>query len=258
MVRTPTEGHRMNNNPADKIISGRSVALAMIIIHMFNQNFSLTAFDRDSQSAKRSTPFFRLTSGSAMMTRILRSDAVVKLAKRLLRTYSPGLLSGSTLMGIMAGGPFAPWGQQTGGTGGLLYPFPTGEATGAAGKKKKRERKKNKMEKSSGKANTDKSHTGQAEPQTNQPILNYWEVSKHGHKVPNMLNIPQRDCPKGTSLPWVCSFFPTATLSRACRNENTTAASGCSSFVAEMSLTVRGSKTQNHVDGVCIAWLVWS
>lgn len=32
------------------------------------------------------------------------------------------------VMGIMAGGPFSPWGQQSGGMGGLLYPFPTGEA----------------------------------------------------------------------------------------------------------------------------------
>ncbi|TNN55946.1 hypothetical protein EYF80_033833 [Liparis tanakae] len=37
------------------------------------------------------------------MKRILRSDMVVKLANRLLRTYSPGLLSGSMLMGNMAG-----------------------------------------------------------------------------------------------------------------------------------------------------------
>lgn len=66
-----------------------------------------------------------LTKGSAMMMRILRSDCVVKLAKRLLRTYSPGRLSGSMLMGIMAGGA---WLQHTGGMGGLLYPNPTGEA----------------------------------------------------------------------------------------------------------------------------------
>lgn len=62
------------------------------------------------------------------MMLILRSDMEVKLANRLLRTYSPGLLSGSMLMGSMAGGPFSPWGQLTGGMGGLLYPFPTGEA----------------------------------------------------------------------------------------------------------------------------------
>lgn len=61
-----------------------------------------------------------------MMMRILRSVMVVKLAKRLFSTYSPGRLSGSTLMGIMAGGPFSPCEQHTGGTGGLLYP---GEAT---------------------------------------------------------------------------------------------------------------------------------
>ncbi len=63
-----------------------------------------------------------LTKGSAMTIRILRSEIVVKLAKRLLSTYSPGRLSGSTLMGIMAGGPFSPCEQKTGGTGGLLYP----------------------------------------------------------------------------------------------------------------------------------------
>ncbi len=63
-----------------------------------------------------------LTKGSAMTIRILRSEMVVKLAKRLLSTYSPGRLSGSTLMGIMAGGLFSPCEQQTCGTGGLLYP----------------------------------------------------------------------------------------------------------------------------------------
>lgn len=107
--------------------------------------------------------------------------------------------------------------------------------------KKKKKRKKNKMENSSVESNTDKSHTGQSEPQTNQPIQNYWEVSKHGHKVPNMLNIPEGDCPKGTGLPWVCSFFPTATPNRACTNENTTSTSGCLPFVA--ALTVEGSET---------------
>lgn len=75
-----------------------------------------------------------LTRGSAMTMRILRSEMVVKLAKRLLSTYSPGRLSGSTLMGIMAGGPFSPCEQQTGGTGGLLYP---GEALDKKIKRKK-------------------------------------------------------------------------------------------------------------------------
>lgn len=146
-------------------------------------------------------PLSWLTSGSAMMMRILRSDIVVKLANRLLRTYSPGLLSGSMLMGIMAGGPFSPWGQQTGGMGGLLYPFPTGEAAETT------------KETWDGKQFCQVKHchfkhewVGQDQPQIN------WEVSKHGHKVPNMLNIPEGDCPKGTDLPWVCSFFPTATV----------------------------------------------
>lgn len=110
----------------------------MIIIHMFMFTLVPLFVTVTANPQRRSTPFSRLTSGSAMMIRILRSDAVVKLANRLLRTYSPGLLSGSTLMGIMAGGPFSPWGQQTGGMGGLLYPFPTGEATEVC---KKREEK---------------------------------------------------------------------------------------------------------------------
>lgn len=138
------------------------------------------------------------------MMQILRSDMVVKLANRLLRTYSPGLLSGSMLMGIMAGGPFSPWGQQTGGMGGLLYPFPTGEAAEAT------------KVTWDGKQFCQVKHchfkhkwVGQDQPQI------YWEVSKHGHKVPNMLNIPEGDCPKGTGLPWVCSFFPTATVHSA-------------------------------------------
>lgn len=114
------------------------------------------------------------------------------------------------------------------------------------------------MENSSVESNTDKSHTGQAEPQTNQPIQNYWEVSKHGHWVLNMLNIPERDCPKGTSLPWVCSFFPTATPNRACRNENTTAVSGCFPFVAKMSLTVEGSKTLVHGATLDTTWTAFS
>lgn len=66
-------------------------------------------------------------------------------------------------MGIMAGGPFSLCGQQTGGTGVLLYPFPTGEAAEAPKKEKE-----NKMENSSVESNADKSHKGQAEPQTNQ------------------------------------------------------------------------------------------
>lgn len=193
------------------------------------------------------------------MIRILRSDAMVKLTNRLLRTYSPGLLSGSTLMGIMAGGPFSPWGQQTGGTGGLVYPFPTGEATEAACKNE-RDRKKNKMENCSVGSKTDKLYRGQAEPQTNQPIQNYWDVSKHGHKVPTMLNIPERDCPKGTGLPWVCSFFPTATPNRACRYENTIATSGCLrpfTFVSKMSRTIKGCKTV-HIATMDSTWTAFS
>lgn len=63
-----------------------------------------------------------------MMMRILRSARVVKLTNKLFRTYSPGLLSGSMLMGSMAGGPFSLCVPETGGTGGLIYPLPTGEA----------------------------------------------------------------------------------------------------------------------------------
>lgn len=66
-----------------------------------------------------------LTSGSAMMMRILRSDRVVKLANKLLRTYSPGLLSGSTVTGMVATGPFlSPGALLTWGRG----RFPTGDA----------------------------------------------------------------------------------------------------------------------------------
>lgn len=57
-----------------------------------------------------------------MTSRILRSESVVKLANKLLRTYSPGRLSGSTLMDIMVPGPFSLWRWYTGATGGLLYP----------------------------------------------------------------------------------------------------------------------------------------
>lgn len=71
---------------------------------------------------------FLLTRGSAMMMRILRSARVVKLTNKLFRTYSPGLLSGSMLMGSMAGGPLSLCVPETGGTGGLIYPLPTGEA----------------------------------------------------------------------------------------------------------------------------------
>lgn len=63
-----------------------------------------------------------LTSGSAITSRILRSESMAKLANRLLRTYSPGRLSGSTLMDIMVPGPFSLWEWYTGATGGLLYP----------------------------------------------------------------------------------------------------------------------------------------
>lgn len=65
-----------------------------------------------------------LTSGSAMMMRILRSESRVKLANKLLRTNSPGLLSGSTLTGAMSTGPFlSPCVPLAGGAGGF-----TGEA----------------------------------------------------------------------------------------------------------------------------------
>lgn len=67
-----------------------------------------------------------LTSGSAMIIRILRSDSKVKLANRLFRTNSPGLLSGSTLTGAMATRPFlSPRVPLTGGKGDFR---PTGEA----------------------------------------------------------------------------------------------------------------------------------
>lgn len=42
---------------------------------------------------------------------------------------------------------------------------------------------------------------------TYHPTEYYWEVSKHEYKVPNMLNIPEGDCPKDISLPWICSFL---------------------------------------------------
>lgn len=61
-----------------------------------------------------------------MMMRILRSESKVKLANKLLRTNSPGLLSGSTLTGAMTTGPFlSPRVPLTGGRGGFS---PTGEA----------------------------------------------------------------------------------------------------------------------------------
>lgn len=67
-----------------------------------------------------------LTSGSAMMIRILRSESKVKFANKLLRTNSPGLLSGSTLTGAMTTGPFlSPNVPLAGGIGGFS---PTGEA----------------------------------------------------------------------------------------------------------------------------------
>lgn len=67
-----------------------------------------------------------LTSGSAMMMRIFRSESKVKLANRLFRTNSPGLLSGSTLTGAMTTGPFLSTEVPlTGGRGGFS---PTGEA----------------------------------------------------------------------------------------------------------------------------------
>lgn len=66
-----------------------------------------------------------------MMMRILRSESKVKLANKLFRTNSPGLLSGSTLTGAMMTGPFlSPKVLLTGGTGGFS---PTGEAVGESG-----------------------------------------------------------------------------------------------------------------------------
>lgn len=66
-----------------------------------------------------------------MMMRILRSESKVKLANKLFRTNSPGLLSGSTLTGAMMTGPFlSPKGPLTGGRGGFS---PTGEADGESG-----------------------------------------------------------------------------------------------------------------------------
>ncbi len=63
-----------------------------------------------------------------MMMRILRSDRVVKLANRLLRTYSPGLLSGSTVTGMVATGPLlSPGALHTWGRG----RFPMGDAGNA-------------------------------------------------------------------------------------------------------------------------------
>lgn len=60
------------------------------------------------------------------MMPILRSESKVKLANRLFRTNSPGLLSGSTLTGAMTTGPFlSPEVPLTGGRGGFS---PTGEA----------------------------------------------------------------------------------------------------------------------------------
>lgn len=63
-----------------------------------------------------------------MMMRILRSARMVKLTNKLFKTYSPGLLSGSTLIGSMVGGPFSFCVPETEGTGGLMYPLPTGDA----------------------------------------------------------------------------------------------------------------------------------
>lgn len=66
-----------------------------------------------------------------MMMRILRSESKVKLANKLFRTNSPGLLSGSTFTGAMMTGPFlSPKELLTGGTGGFS---PTGEAVGESG-----------------------------------------------------------------------------------------------------------------------------
>lgn len=66
-----------------------------------------------------------------MMMRILRSESKVKLANKLFKTNSPGLLSGSTLTGAMMTGPFlSPKVPVMGGRGGFS---PTGEAEGMSG-----------------------------------------------------------------------------------------------------------------------------
>lgn len=66
-----------------------------------------------------------------MMMRILRSESKVKLANKLFRTNSPGLLSGSTLTGAMTTGPFlSPRVPLAGGTGVFS---PAGEADGETG-----------------------------------------------------------------------------------------------------------------------------
>lgn len=71
-----------------------------------------------------------------MMMRILRSESNVKLANKLFRTNSPGLLSGSTFTGAMMTGPFlSPKVPLTGGTGGFS---PTGEADGLLGEVSKK------------------------------------------------------------------------------------------------------------------------
>lgn len=71
-----------------------------------------------------------------MMMRILRSESNVKLANKLFRTNSPGLLSGSTFTGAMMTGPFlSPKVPLTGGTGGFS---PTGEAGGLLGEVSKK------------------------------------------------------------------------------------------------------------------------
>lgn len=170
-----------------------------------------------------------------MMMRILRSDTVVKLANRLLRTYSPGLLSGSMLMGIMAGGPFSPWGQLTGGMGALLYPFPTGEAAETT-------------QKSSGWKTV---LVSQAQDRINHRSIyktdlskEYYRVSKHGHKVPNMLNIPEGDSPKGTGLPRVLHFV---SFSQREPSMHSKASSWCFHFTAKMSLPFERSKNLVHV-----------
>lgn len=177
-----------------------------------------------------------------MMMRILRSDTVVKLANRLLRTYSPGLLSGSMLMGIMAGGPFSPWGQLTGGMGGLLYPFPTGDAaetTQKAWDGKQFCRVKHWQFK-----HRTGSATDPFKRRITQYSTEYYRVSKHGHKVPNMLNIPEGDSPKGIGLPQVCSFFLTATVKRA---HSEKPAAGVFISQAKMSLPFERSKNLVHV-----------
>lgn len=138
-----------------------------------------------------------------MMMRILRSDTVVKLANRLLRTYSPGLLSGSMLMGIMAGGPFSPWGQLTGGMGALLYPFPTGEAAETT-------------QESSGWKTVLQSQglASQAQDRINRRSIT--EFPNMDIKFPTCRTFLRETLQRAPACPGFCTFFPSATVNRVC------------------------------------------